>query len=131
MPQLIDRSQQVDDDASCVGMQIASELLGRSVGISTGTHFIQVCRLASEMTAQGKSGSILTVICDSGDRYQTTFGDTQWRTAHGMAGSDWDHALRQYLHTGSLTEPSTDPVTEPGTQQTNLAALSFFWRHRH
>jgi cysteine synthase A len=105
MPQLIDRSEQVDDGASGIGMQIASELLGKSVGISTGTHFIQVCRLASEMAARGEPGSILSVICDSGDRYQTTFGDAQWRLYNGMVGSSWDQALRGYLDTGKLEEP--------------------------
>ena len=106
MPQLIDRSERVEDGASGVGMQIASELLGKSVGISTGTHFVQVCRLASEMAKKGKPGSILSVICDSGDRYATTFGDPKWRLYNGMVGSSWERALRDYLNTGKLDEPN-------------------------
>src|SRR3546814_20401279 len=62
----------VPDAASLAAMRIVSGLLGRRVGASTGTHFAGVLQLLCEMKAAGESGSIVTLLCDSGERYAGT-----------------------------------------------------------
>jgi cysteine synthase A len=64
-----------------------SARLGRRVGPSTGTNFAGVLLLAREMAARGEAGSIVTLICDSGERYQDTLFDPAWRVANGLESS--------------------------------------------
>ena len=47
----------------------ASAVLGRRVGASTGTNLWGAFGLLAEMVADGRSGSVVTLLADSGDRY--------------------------------------------------------------
>ncbi len=75
---LVDRMLEVSDIDSVAAMQVLSRLLGRKVGPSTGTNFIGMLALAAEMRAQGLQGSILSLLCDSGERYLRTYHDVVW-----------------------------------------------------
>ena len=75
---VIDRMVDVDNVDSLAAMQALSNLLGRKVGPSTGTNFYAMLTLAQEMLARGETGSILSLLCDSGERYLPTYYDTQW-----------------------------------------------------
>lgn len=78
IPSLVDHMEVVDDLSSIAAMQLLGELLGRRVGPSTGTNFVAMLRLASEMRARGETGSILSLLCDAGERYLCTYQDAQW-----------------------------------------------------
>ena len=56
-------------------------VLGRRVGPSTGTNMAGVELLAAEMAAAGEQGSIVTLICDPGERYMDTLYDDRWFVA--------------------------------------------------
>ncbi|MDP4078967.1 PLP-dependent cysteine synthase family protein [Acidovorax sp. A1169] len=75
---LVDRMQEVPDVESVAAMQALSQLLGRRVGPSTGTNFIAMLTLASEMRERGEQGSILSLLCDAGERYLPTYFDADW-----------------------------------------------------
>ncbi len=75
---VIDRMIEVSDADSVVAMQTLSGLLGRRVGPSTGTNLVGMLRLAHEMIAGGERGSILSLLCDSGERYLPTYHDASW-----------------------------------------------------
>ena len=75
---VIDRMVDVENADSLAAMQTLSNLLGRKVGPSTGTNFYAMLILAQEMLARGESGSILSLLCDSGERYLPTYYDTDW-----------------------------------------------------
>ena len=75
---LVDRMEEVPDVESAAAMQLLSELLGRRVGPSTGTNFVAMLRLANEMRERGEQGSILSLLCDSGERYLPTYGNPAW-----------------------------------------------------
>ena len=68
----------VKDQDSVASMQILSDILGRKVGPSTGTNFVAMLELANELKENGLQGSILSLLCDSGDRYQNTFYNSEW-----------------------------------------------------
>lgn len=76
--QLIDRIEDVADIESVAAMQALSTVLGRKVGPSTGTNFVAMLRLAQEMQTAGQRGSILSLLCDSGERYPHTYFNPQW-----------------------------------------------------
>ncbi|MDR2335107.1 MAG: PLP-dependent cysteine synthase family protein [Burkholderiaceae bacterium] len=75
---LVDRMEEVADTDSIAAMRALSALLGRRVGPSTGTNFIAMLRLACEMRAGGEQGSILSLLCDSGERYLPTYFNDEW-----------------------------------------------------
>ena len=75
---LIDRMCEVENTDSVAAMRTLSELLGRKVGPSTGTNFVGMLMLAQEMRARGEKGSILSLLCDAGERYLPTYHDAQW-----------------------------------------------------
>ena len=55
-----------------------SEQLGRKVGPSTGTNFVGVLKLAERMKKANEKGSIVTLLCDSGERYLNSYYDENW-----------------------------------------------------
>jgi cysteine synthase len=82
IPNVIDRMIEVPDAASFLATRVLSERLGRRVGPSTGTNFVGVRTLAREMVAAGETGSIVTLICDSGERYLGTAFCDEWMASH-------------------------------------------------
>ncbi|WP_424969774.1 PLP-dependent cysteine synthase family protein [Dinoroseobacter sp. S76] len=77
-PDVIDAMRQVPDAASVATTLWLSEQIGRRVGGSTGTNLWGALEIAGEMQAAGKRGSIVTVMCDAGDRYLDTYYDPKW-----------------------------------------------------
>lgn len=75
---LVDRMLEVSDLDSVAAMRVLSGLLGRKVGPSTGTNFVGMLSLAGEMRAQGQQGSILSLLCDAGERYLPSYHDAAW-----------------------------------------------------
>lgn len=85
IPAIVDRMIRVPDAASVAGAHFLSERLGRRVGASTGTNLIAVARIVQDMLARGETGSIVTLLCDSGERYGHSYFDRDW-----VAGQGWD-----------------------------------------
>ncbi|WP_423142976.1 PLP-dependent cysteine synthase family protein [Parablastomonas sp. CN1-191] len=88
IPTVIDRMIAVSDAASIGAMRALSAALGRRVGGSTGTNLAACLQLAREMADEGRSGSIVTLICDSGQRYADTYYDDAWLESRGIAWQD-------------------------------------------
>lgn len=83
LPDVIDRMIRVPDAASLAAMRWLERLVGRRYGGSTGTDFYGAMQLACEMAARGEAGSIVTLACDSGDRYLDTYCSDAWLHRHG------------------------------------------------
>ena len=75
---LVDRMLEVSNVDSIAAMRVLSGSLGRKVGPSTGTNFVGMLTLACEMRAQGEQGSILSLLCDAGERYLPSYHDDIW-----------------------------------------------------
>lgn len=97
LPQIVDRMISVPDAASVAGARHLSAALGRRVGASTGTNLVAVARLVTEMRRRGERGSIVTLLCDSGDRYRDTYFDDAWVAAQGWDTGSWRAALEEAL----------------------------------
>ncbi len=78
IPSLVDRMMEVPNQQSVAAMRLLSQLLGRRVGPSTGTNFVGMLALAAEMRAAGETGSVLSLLCDAGERYLPTYHDAAW-----------------------------------------------------
>ena len=79
---LVDRMIEVPNVESVAAMRALSNLLGRKVGPSTGTNFIGMLTLAQEMRNAGETGSILSLLCDAGERYLPSYHSAEWVTSN-------------------------------------------------
>ncbi|MBB3148477.1 cysteine synthase A [Phyllobacterium trifolii] len=100
IPGVVDHMIRVPDAASIAAMHVLSERLYRRVGGSTGTNFFGVCWLASCMMKEGKAGSIVSLICDSGDRYTSTYYDPEWLKDNNIDIEPYREMLTSFLETG-------------------------------
>jgi len=82
--EVIDEMVRLPDAASLAGMQVLSRLLGRRVGASTGSNFVGVCWAANRMREEGRAGSIVSLICDGGERYAESYYNQGWLAAQGL-----------------------------------------------
>ena len=96
LPGVIDRMVQVPDAASVAGARQVSRILGRRVGPSTGTNIWGAFGVLAEMVATGVSGSVVTLICDSGDRYADTYYDDGWLADQGLQPDLYQPALEEF-----------------------------------
>jgi cysteine synthase A len=88
----------VPDEAALAAMRVLSRRLGRRVGGSTGTNFFGLCTLlASRMKAQGTKGALVTLTCDSGERYGHTYYSDEWIAAQGFTLAPHEQALDAFL----------------------------------
>jgi cysteine synthase A len=100
--EVIDRMERVDDASSLAAMQLATDRLGRSVGGSTGTNLCGAFRLIGEMLAHGQTGSIVTLICDGGERYRHSYYDAEWLASRRLDIAPVRQTLECFLSTGRL-----------------------------
>lgn len=84
LPSVVDRMVAVPDAASIAAARHVSSVLGRRVGPSTGTNLWGAFGLLAEMVADGRGGSVVTLLADSGDRYADTYFDDDWVAAQGL-----------------------------------------------
>lgn len=84
IPSVIDHVIKVSDRQSLGAMLYLEKILGRRCGASTGTNLMGVLEVVRQMKRAGESGPIVTLLCDSGERYQSTYYDAQWRAANHL-----------------------------------------------
>jgi cysteine synthase A len=107
IPEVIDRMIQVPDAASIATMRMVREVTGRSVGGSTGTNVWGALLLVAEMLSRGERGSIVTLICDGGDRYTDTYYSDSWVRDQGLELAPYLEALSTFFDSGTLIDPSS------------------------
>jgi cysteine synthase A len=92
----------VVDTASIAAARVLSRLLGRRVGGSTGTNFIGLLWTACQMRQQGQTGSVVTLICDSGERYADTYFNDGWLAAQGIDIAPYEALVEAVLQSGQF-----------------------------
>lgn len=103
VPGVIDHMLTVPDATSIAAMRLLEECTGRRVGPSTGTSFAGVLEIAAGMLDRGEHGSIVTLVCDGGDRYTTTHWDDSWVRAQGWEiGPELDRMRAQVRNRGEM-----------------------------
>ena len=100
LPDVVDRMVAVPDAASVAAARHVSAVLGRRVGPSTGTNLWGAFSLLAEMVAEGRSGSVVTLIADSGDRYTDTYFNDEWLASAGLDPSTAAGVLVEFERSG-------------------------------
>lgn len=104
IPELVDVVRTVPDGASVAAMRFLSDRLGQLVGGSTGTGLWAAFELISTMVANGDRGSLVTVICDQGDRYLDTYYNEQWLATKNVDVEGYTRQIQDFLHSGRLVK---------------------------
>ncbi|WP_017594323.1 L-cysteine desulfhydrase Cds1 [Nocardiopsis potens] len=105
VPDVIDLMLPVPDAASIAAMRHLESVTGLCAGGSTGTNLWGVWRLIARMLADGTRGSVVTLICDGGDRYRHSYYDDAWVAAQGMDTAPYTAALERFLASGEWSPP--------------------------
>ncbi|MCK8047141.1 PLP-dependent cysteine synthase family protein [Shewanella sp. 1CM18E] len=103
---VVDEMRKIPDAASVATIHWLENIIGRKTGASTGTNLYGALQLASEMIAKGETGSIVTLICDSGERYLDTYYDADWVAENIGDLTPYTKALQQFSTTNKLICPS-------------------------
>jgi cysteine synthase len=99
--QVIDRMIKVPDAASIAVIRHVEDVLGRRVGGSTGTNLWGAFQLVAELVAAGRRGSIVTLLCDGGERYTHTYYDDDWVAAQGLDLTPHQATIDHFTTTGT------------------------------
>src|SRR3954447_20330968 len=106
VPSVVDAMVSVPDAASIAAMRWCSSVTGRMVGGSTGTALWGALRLVASMRSSGEAGSVVTLVCDAGDRYAGTYYDDRWLAAQGIDIAPYTATLEKFYDTGTWSEPT-------------------------
>jgi cysteine synthase A len=102
---VVDRMMQVPDAASFAAMRFLHTTFGRRYGGSTGTSLYGALKIVAEMQERGQEGSVVTLICDSGDRYGDTYYSDAWLSGNGIEIAPHLETLERFHETGEWREP--------------------------
>ena len=110
IPSVVDAMLAVPDAASIAAMRWCSTVTGRAVGGSTGTAMWGALRLVAAMREAGEAGSVVTLLCDGGERYASTYYDDGWLAARGIDVAPYAGTLERFHDTGTWLEPERTTV---------------------
>ncbi|HYO35199.1 MAG TPA: PLP-dependent cysteine synthase family protein [Geodermatophilus sp.] len=100
LPTVVDRMIRVPDAASLAAVRHLERVTGRRAGGSTGTNLWGAFRLVAEMVAAGRTGSVVTLLCDGGERYGNTLYSDAWVAAQGLDPAPYAAVLAEFAATG-------------------------------
>ena len=63
-------------------------------------------RIVARMRAAGEQGSVVTLLCDGGQRYTHTYYDDSWLAANGLDVAPYLATLKTFHAGGEWLEPS-------------------------
>ncbi|MFW6773733.1 PLP-dependent cysteine synthase family protein [Nocardioides sp. CPCC 205120] len=106
VPGVVDAMTRVPDAASVAAARWCSRVTGRLAGGSTGTALWGALRVIARMRAAGEAGSVVTLLCDGGERYAHTYYDDAWVAAQGLDVAAHEETLVRFLHDGTWQEPA-------------------------
>ncbi|MEJ3654522.1 PLP-dependent cysteine synthase family protein [Actinomycetes bacterium KLBMP 9759] len=105
VPSVIDLMIPVPDAASVAAARHLHDVTGRWAGGSTGTNMWGVWQLVARMRAEGVQGSIVTLICDGGERYRHSYYDDDWVEAQGMQLAPYRKTIESFLDGSDWVPP--------------------------
>ncbi len=106
LPAVIDRMLRIPDAASIATIWWLEKILDRKCGGSTGTNVYGALKILSEYGPDTPPQSIVTMLCDPGERYLNTYYDPEWIRSQGLQTEPYEKALKSFEQTGKLSDIS-------------------------
>ena len=100
VPTIVDRMICVPDASSLAAMRHLEQVTGRRAGGSTGTNLWGAFALVAELVAAGRQGSVVTLLCDGGERYAHTYYSDEWVAGQGLDLAPHAATLRRFAASG-------------------------------
>ncbi|MBA0124623.1 PLP-dependent cysteine synthase family protein [Haloechinothrix sp. YIM 98757] len=110
LPEVIDEMIRVPDAGSLAAMRLLLQYTGHRAGGSTGTNLYGAFQVIARMVQRGETGSVVTLVCDGGERYTHTYYDDSWVAAQGLDLQPHRAALDDFLVTGRFAPPGESPM---------------------
>lgn len=102
IPTVIDKMIKVPDVASYATMRFLEKLLHRRCGGSTGTNVYASLQIISELETQGREASVVSMICDGGERYLNSYYNDEWLKEHNFNISPHLDQLEEFYSKGIM-----------------------------
>ena len=102
IPSVIERMIRVPDAASYATIHFLQELLDRRCGGSTGTNVYAAFQIIAEMAAAGQIGSVVSMLCDGGERYLDTYYNAEWLAERGFDLEPYRRQLTEFYDKGKF-----------------------------
>lgn len=102
IPSVVDRVMPISDARSIAATRVLSRRLGKLCGGSTGTNLWACAVIATEMAAREEAGSIVSILCDDGERYRCTYFNDDWVKEKGFDIAPHEAAMEAFFETGRL-----------------------------
>ncbi|WIX80126.1 PLP-dependent cysteine synthase family protein [Amycolatopsis carbonis] len=100
VPGVIDEMFSVPDAGSLAAIRLLRDHTGHWAGGSTGTNLYGAFLLISRMVAEGQAGSVVTLLCDGGDRYANTYYSDEWLVEQGIDIAPYRGKFDEFLLSG-------------------------------
>jgi cysteine synthase A len=107
VPGVVDLMMRVPDAASIAAARFLRARTGTWAGGSTGTNLWGVCALVARMLQEGRRGSVVSLICDGGERYRHSYDDDAWLAAQGLDLAPYTATLERFAADGTWVPPAT------------------------
>lgn len=99
---VVDRMIKVSDDAAFATIRFLEPFLNRRCGGSTGTNLYAAFQILSELKDTTEPVSVVSMICDSGDRYLDSYYNDAWLAENGFELRPHLAQLMAFFETGQL-----------------------------
>ncbi|HKS44119.1 MAG TPA: PLP-dependent cysteine synthase family protein [Amycolatopsis sp.] len=100
VPGVIDEMLRIPDAGSLAAIRVLREHTGHWAGGSTGTNLYGAFQLIARMLAEGQAGSVVTLLCDGGERYANTYYNDEWLAEQGLDLGPQLALMEEFLRTG-------------------------------
>lgn len=101
VPSVIDFITTVPDSASVAAMRHLKEFAHLASGPSTGTNLWLAWQIIANMLAAGERGSVVTLLCDNGERYAGSYYNEEWLAGAGLDPAPYAGRIERLLETGT------------------------------
>jgi cysteine synthase A len=117
---VVDQMIKVPDAASYAAMLFLHKLMAKRAGPSTGTNLWGAFELIADMAAAAEEGSVVTLICDSGERYTQTYYNDVWLAQRKVDMRPYRRQLQGFFEEGKW--PQRQPRAWPEQSRDPLAS---------
>ncbi len=106
IPGVVDDVLAIPDAGSLAAIRLLRTRTRHWAGGSTGTNLYGAFQIIAGMRAAGVTGSVVTLICDSGERYARSYYDDRWLAEQGFDLTPHTERMEHFLATGEWRDLS-------------------------
>lgn len=108
---VVDHMIRVPDAASFGAIHALEPVLDRKCGGSTGTNLWAAIELICDMRQRNQTGSVVSIICDAGERYLQTYYNPEWLAEQGLETEPYRRVVDRFLRHGDWDASPCDELS--------------------